>query len=122
MVLAKCLRDHYVLTRAELQRYFGLDIGRMGSDFSALHAACCLHALPLGSRLLAALDPAMGWGVTDYKLHDILQVLAGHEIPYPWEEAARVSTSPGLPSFGSMEVEDLKALLKRKQRTPEGGE
>jgi len=114
MILARCLHDHYELTRAELQRFFGLNLARMGVDFSPLHAACCLRGLPLGSRLLAALNPAMGWTVTDYKLHEIAQLIAGQEIPYPWEEAAKRSTSPGLPAFDVMDADDFDKLRNSK--------
>jgi hypothetical protein len=115
------LRDHYALTRAELQRFFGLDLGRMGRDFTPIHAAYCLQALPLGSRLLATLDPSLGWTVTDYKLHDILCALVGHVVPYPWSEEAHRSTSPGLPEFAALDAADFERIRKQKLQPLERG-
>lgn len=86
--------------RADLQRYYGLNIDRFGTDFGAFHAAACLSCLPPGSALLAEIDQRTTWNTTDYMLHGIAQMLAGKEIPYPWdkkENAIDGIESEGLP-------------------------
>ena len=90
----------------------------MGRDFSPLHAAYCVAGLPLGSRLLAEIDPAYGWTVTDYQLHDIKQMLAGRVIPFPWKRSEQEGTTngPGLPAFGSMTVEDFEKWRESKDK------
>lgn len=86
MALAAALDRYPAEAEADLQRYYGLNIQAMGRDFTALHAAACLSCLPLGSALLARLDPRAQWTVTDYMLHGILTALTGKEIPYPWSK------------------------------------
>lgn len=72
--------------RADLQRYYGLNLDRIGADFSAFHAAACLSCLPPGSALMLEIDERTAWATTDYLLHGIAQMLAGKEIPYPWDK------------------------------------
>lgn len=57
--------------RADLQRFYGLNLDRMGSEFSAYHAACCLANVPKGSALAAAIDPANEWDESGYLLAQI---------------------------------------------------
>lgn len=75
------------LVRADLQRYYGLNIERMGVEFSAFHAAECLSCLPAGSLTLAELDKRLTYGNVEYMLHAIMTGMAGKEIPFPWEKA-----------------------------------
>ena len=75
------------LVRADLQRYFGLNLDRMGEEFSAFHAGACLSNLPLGSALLGALEPGCRWTQQDYLLHGLMCMQAGKVIPFPWERS-----------------------------------
>lgn len=72
--------------RADLQRYYGLNLDRLGTDFSAFHAAACLSCLPLGSSLLSAIDGRANYTYGEYLLHSIMSMLAGKEIPFPWDK------------------------------------
>lgn len=90
MFLAFAIRTHPVQVRADLQRYYGLNIDRMGSDFGAFHAAGCIACLPTGSALLSAIDGRLAWGTSDFLLHGIAQMLAGKELPFPWDEKSGI--------------------------------
>lgn len=85
MFLARQLAEHPSQVRADLQRFFGLNLDRLGDEFSAFHAASCLANLPLGASLLSACEPRLQWTQTDYLLHGIMSIAAGKEIPFPWE-------------------------------------
>lgn len=86
--LAYAISKHPVQVRADLQRYYCLNLDRLGSDFGAFHAAACLSCLPPGSALLSAIDKRLSWGNESHILHGIAQMLAGKEIPYPWDKKA----------------------------------
>lgn len=72
--------------RADLQRFFHLDIDRVGADFSIWQAAACVACLPMGSSLLQAIDPKLQYTTTDFLLHRIGDLLAREHIPFPWEK------------------------------------
>lgn len=76
--------------RADLQRYYGLNLDRLGVEFGAFHAASCLSCLPLGSSLLSKIEPRYSWTSLEYLIHGILCSLAGKEIPFPWEKAGGI--------------------------------
>ena len=80
------LRDHPVQIRADLQRYYGLNIDHMGATYSASHAAACAACLPMGSATLAAYEPALAWTWVEHKIHEIESILARKVLPYPWEK------------------------------------
>lgn len=44
-----------------MQQTYGLDIDRMGVDYTTLHAAALVAQLPEGSRLARAVDPDNEW-------------------------------------------------------------
>lgn len=54
MFLAAALDEYPVETRADLQRVYCIDIGRLGDGVSALHVAACLSCLMPGDSLLLA--------------------------------------------------------------------
>ena len=58
MFLAAALDEYPVETRADLQRFYGIDIGRLGNGVSAFHAAACLSCIGCcaGSALLARME------------------------------------------------------------------
>lgn len=87
MLLALAIKRHPAQVRADLQRFYGLNLDRMGAEFSAYHAADCLACLPHGSAFREAVDPSTVWTDAEYFLHGIVQMLAGKEIPYPWEKS-----------------------------------
>lgn len=69
-----------------MQRYFGLNLDRLGVDFGAFQAGACLSCLPLGSALLADMEPSCRWTAQEYLLHGLLCAVTGKEIPYPWDK------------------------------------
>ena len=116
-MLAYAWKHHRTQLRADLQRYYHLNIERMGHDFTIWQAAACAAALPLGSSLMQAIDPRAQYTLTDYLLHRISEQLAGQHIPYPWENADKP-----LADFGSMPIEDFKKWHAEKfKEQPEGG-
>jgi len=80
------LRDHPVELRADLQRYYNLNIDDMGTAYTANHAAACAACLPMGSSTLAAYEPALAWTWTEHKLHELESIIAHKLLPYPWEK------------------------------------
>ena len=95
--------------RADLQRYFGLNIEHMGHDFSIWQAAACLRCLPLGSNLLTKIDPQMGYTKEDYLLHGIRDALYRQHLPYPWEINRETS---GQGTFDAVPVDEFDAWRK----------
>lgn len=105
MFLVWCWKHHRTELRADLQRYYNLNIERMGADFSVWQAAACAVRLPLGSSLMAALDPKASYTQSDYLMHRIGDILAQKHIPYPWESTADVPVA----DFGTMPIDDFRA-------------
>lgn len=112
-----CLHEHPVETRADLQRYYGLNLDRMGTDFDAFHAGACLQCLPLGSALMARLEPSCAWTVNDVLLHAIMSMLAGERLPYPWEEGR---SNGGLPDIGALPLNEIKEWYEQQWEEVEG--
>lgn len=84
--LAQAVRDYPTQLRADMQRYYGLNLDGLGADFDAFHAGACAICLPAGSSLFSAVDQRASWSSSDYMLHGILQALVGKEIPFPWSK------------------------------------
>lgn len=61
--LARALREHPGAVRADFAEYYGLDIDRMGVDYSALHAAELMSNLPDGARTRIAYDKGAVWTI-----------------------------------------------------------
>ena len=83
-----CLHEHPTELRADLQRYYGLNLSDMGRTFDAFHAGACAVSLPLGSSTMARVNPACAWTYANYQLHAILCAIAGKQLPYPWDEGS----------------------------------
>lgn len=70
-----CLREHSIELRADLQRYYGLNIEDAGSGYSVYHAACLVSCLPQESATFRAIDPDSCWGLLETLLvrieHDL---------------------------------------------------
>ena len=106
MFLAYAWNHHRTQVRADLQRYYRLNIERMGTDFSIWQAAACAAALPLGSTLMQAIEPKAMYTLSDFLMHRIGDILCGKHIPYPWEEN---ETEKPVADFGKMDIDDFKA-------------
>ncbi|WP_270207996.1 hypothetical protein [Eggerthella lenta] len=61
MALAGWRRLYPAELRADFQQYYGLNIDRMGREYSALHAADLAVMLPSNSRTYLAIDPENAW-------------------------------------------------------------
>lgn len=117
-MLAECLREHPVELRADLQRHFGLNLDDMGRTFSAFHAAACLACMPRGS-LLAKIDQRTEWTITDVLLHNVVDVLCGKHIPFPWEDKPR---DDNLPDLEALPLDEFAAWYSCALSNTEGGE
>lgn len=62
MALASALRIHPDEVRADFQQFYGLNIDRMGDEYSEAHAASLLSQLPAKSRVFRAERPELEWG------------------------------------------------------------
>lgn len=52
--------------RADFQQFYGLNLDRMGADYTRLHAAALCVQLPRESRIVRAMDPSAAWGDSEY--------------------------------------------------------
>ena len=60
-MLASALGEHPDELRADFQSYYGLNLDRMGHDYTVAHAACLVSQLPEGARLWVAINPDAVW-------------------------------------------------------------
>ena len=116
MALLAAWALHPTEVRADLQRYYNLNIERMGTDFSCWQAAACVCCLPMGSSLIAAENEQATYSMEELLLHGIRDLLAHEHLPYPWEEAP----TRAIADFGSMTVEEYEAWKKKKWRDTSG--
>lgn len=63
MLFAGWRRLYPAELRADFQQYYGLNLDRMGIEYTVLHAADLAVMLPRGSRVLARIDPATEWTI-----------------------------------------------------------
>ena len=115
MTLIGAWMEYPTEVRADLQRYYQIDIEHMGKEHSVWQVAACVCCLPLGSALLAAVDPRNCYSVTDYLLHRIGDLLAHEHIPFPWEAGDQP-----IADFGSATVEEYELWRKTEWRDIDG--
>ncbi len=70
-MLAGLLADHPSELKADFQRYYGLNLDGMGSDYTFAHAADLAANLPRESCVMRAKDPTLIWGDVEYMLRSI---------------------------------------------------
>lgn len=73
------MRRHPDELRADFQQFYGLNLDRLGVDYTRAHAAALCVQLPRESRLVRAMEPANEWGDAEYIAHAMehtLRVLA----------------------------------------------
>jgi len=78
-VLAALLGNHPGELRADFQRFYGLSVDGMGTDYSVAHAAALAAHLPRESACVRAVAPEAAWDDATYLLAAIeydLRVLA----------------------------------------------
>ena len=78
MFLAARLRDARTrdLLEADLAEVYGLDLERMGLDYSVGHAAVLAANLPASSRTMRDIDGRLEWGSSEYLLALVVDNLA----------------------------------------------
>lgn len=85
------LRDYPNELRADLQRYYGINLDDVyGGSVSLRHAAAISVCLPNGSRTLAKIDPKSQFGYTEWLLLGILNSLREEPVD-PFEEKKTVA-------------------------------
>lgn len=57
--------------RADFQQYYGLNLDRMGADYSPEHAGALCAQLPRGARTMLAEDEGLRWGDQEAMLSSI---------------------------------------------------
>ena len=78
-MLAALWGSHPDALRADLQRFYGLNMDGMGTDFTVAHAAACAAHLPRDSACVREIAPEAAWSDDTYLLASIeydLRVLA----------------------------------------------
>lgn len=101
--------------RADLQRFFGLNIDDMGTGFSALHAAECLAHRPSGSALDAAIEQRPVADGSELLLWMLMRRLTPGLPEWPWEKP-----DAGLPQFGSVPVDRYEEWRQSRIRRENG--
>ena len=107
MMLAEAWAEHPVELRADMQRYYGLNIDGLGRDYDAWHLAACVACLPLGSTLMASMDERGAWTMTDLMLYLLMQRACGQQPSMPWE--ADASDTGVLPDIEPMYLDEFEA-------------
>lgn len=100
--------------RADLQRYYGINIERMGEELSVWQVAACVRCLPLGSATLSKVDPRAQYTMTEYLLHRIGDVTARQHLAYPWEKSTEA-----IADFGAVDRDEFDAWYASRQATEE---
>ncbi|KFI50011.1 DUF5361 domain-containing protein [Bifidobacterium biavatii] len=115
-------KDQGALT-ADFQRYYGLDLDRLGHELTIHRAAALAANLPQEARVWAKLDPRLAWTDAQYLLADIrdsLDFLAWAKTKAASKTGARWkdrTPRPGdhmpsaTPKAPSMDVDELEAFL-----------
>lgn len=104
--------EHPVELRADLQRYFGLDLSRMGQDFTVWHAAACAACLPLGSATLARIDRRLQWTAGEVLLCAIRNLFAAESVQLDGFD----NGSDGLPEFGELPRDEFMEWYSKPRK------
>lgn len=112
---------------ADMQEFFGLDIGMIGNGLSARHAAVCASQLPRGSRVMARIDPSCAWGESENLAADAVDLLGMllYAVTGSGVRNYRPLPRPGEGSPGElcpMETEDLDSFLSRPRKAASIGD
>lgn len=99
--------------RADLQRFYGVNLDEMGHGVSVAHVAALAACLPHGSLVLERIDPRTKYTETDWLLLGILNSLRDK----PFDPFVR-KTARG----ASMSVEEMRDVLSRPRREVRDGE
>lgn len=85
-----------------MQRFYNLNLDRMGEDYSAEHAAACIACLPMDSALFARVNPTCKLLLKDLPVKALTDALTRNKGTEDVE-------------YGSMPVEDFDRWLKSKE-------
>ena len=70
-MFASIYRRYKTELRADFQQYYALNIDKMGTEYSIMHAADLSVMLPQNSRVMCRIDPANAWGWQEHLLADL---------------------------------------------------
>lgn len=99
--------------RADLQRYYGINLDEVGGSISVSHAAALSWCLPHGSLVLERINPKTKYTETEWLLLGILNSL--REKPFdPFEPEVK-------PKHVSMSVSELAKRLSKPRREVKDG-
>ena len=100
--------------RADLQRYYGINLDDVGETVGALHVAALVACLPLGSSVLSAIDQRNSFTETDWLLLGILNSLRNKPIdPFAIPKARRGRR---------MDAESMRRFLAMPRREVRDGD
>lgn len=107
MFFAKVYRDYEPELRADLQRFFGVNLDHViQGEVSVHHCACLASNLPLGSATLAKIDRRLSFTNADWLL--LALVNSWRETPIdPFKE------NKNKQGIRSMSVDDMAEYLSR---------
>lgn len=80
--------------RADFQQYYGLDLDKMGGDYSIRHAACLAAHLPKDSRTFVAVNPLCEYASTTNRLLAMIEYHAHAGWWVHTEDARRGRNAP----------------------------
>jgi len=74
-MLLAFFREYNSKLRADFQQYYQLNLDDMGVSYTVLHAADLAAHLPIGSRCMCALEPALEWNRQEQLLAETVNML-----------------------------------------------
>lgn len=110
MMLAKMANERPTDLRADMQRFFGIDADALGNGVGAWQMSACLARMPRGSAILASVERATEYTISDTYLHAILCAIGRKWIPFPWEKEDDGNVAP---SLGSIDVSEFDEWLNQ---------
>ena len=114
MFLATCLTDYPSELRADLQRFYGIDLDSLGRGTTAWQMSACIANMPMGSKLAARFEPAAALNTTEHLLFGIIDSLAGKRVKRPWEKSDN-----GIPDHVSMPVDEFEQWYAKQFKDTE---
>lgn len=106
MFFALCIREHPTALRADLQRYYFMNLDELGSKFTIWQASACAVCLPPGSKLMGEIDERLSWSITDILIHNLYDFFAHKHVPFPWENAHDHQNN--LPEFEALPLDEFQ--------------
>lgn len=112
---------------ADMQEFFGLDIGAIGNGLSVRHAAVCASQLPRRSRVMSKIDPACAWGESEHLAANAVDLLGMvlYAVTGAGVRNYKPLLRPGECVSGDicpMDTDDLDSFLSRPRKAESSGD